>query len=271
MRRLPATRGGTTVDGTMGTGRHGRVLQVGEAGFGRAVRTAAPAVVLFGAAGCPASRALAPILDRLAGDYAGRLSILRVSADRAPLLTDSYGVTATPTLLVFAHGEELTRVVGFAPDALLRLLCEEIVAGSLAPGRLWSPTEGSFEDAVILPLIADWGWAARRQVSCPARSGRRAAHDRVDILVSDEAGPITLFESKRQIASAAALQAAASQGYGYAAALRLPAFVVAAPVGMWLYAVREGRPALVEQLSSLEVATRPQALRQGLRRLSGRA
>jgi hypothetical protein len=130
---------------------------------------------------------------------------------------------------------------------------------------LWSPTEQAFEDAVIVPLLDAWGWTCRRQVACPLPAGKGAARGRVDILVyAGAAEPLTLFENKRQIASAAALQQAMIQAQGYAQALGLVSFVVAAPAGMWVYRLREGRARLVRSFSSLEVVTHPEVVKHAL-------
>ncbi len=102
---------------------------------------------------------------------------------------------------------------------------------------LWSPTEQDFEDAVIIPLLDAWGWGYQRQVSCKVQKGKTTSHGRIDILAYADAAskPLTLFEAKRQIVHKAALQQAMAQAQGYAQALDLATFVVAAPVGLWIY------------------------------------
>jgi thiol-disulfide isomerase/thioredoxin len=246
----------------------GGLIAVGETTFARWVRVAAvPVVVMFRAARCDACRALGTNVARLADRYAGQLVVLSVDVERAPLLAEQYGVSAVPTLLVLHHGDELTRMVGFAPEPLLRLLFDQVVGGDLTPGLLWSPTEQAYEDAVIVPLIDGWGWTYRRQVACPGRAGNLAAPGRVDVLVydADAAAPLTLFEDKRQIASNAALQQAMLQARGYAQALRLASFVVAAPAGMWVYQLRDERARLMQSFSSLDVATHPEVVKHALR------
>jgi thioredoxin 2 len=245
-----------------------RLLSVGETSFARHVRAATvPIVVVFEASQCDASRALLPILARLAAQFGDRALALRVNVDRAPLLAEQYGVTATPTMLVLHDGEELTRVVGFAPEALVRRLFAQVFAGELPPGRLWSPVEQEFEDAVIIPLLESWGWAYQRQVTCPSSPRAPARRGRVDLLIyaDDPVTPLTLFENKRLIASRAALQRAVVQAHGYAAAFALGSFVVAAPVGMWIYRLDGERVGLVQSFTSLEIAAAPEIVQQALR------
>jgi thiol-disulfide isomerase/thioredoxin len=249
------------------TAAPGALIAAGEATFARRVRAAkVPVVVAFRAPHCEASRALVLSLAQLAQQYASRLVVLSVDVERAPLLAEQYGVAAVPTLLVLQDHDELTRMVGFASPLLLRLLFDQVVAGELVPGMLWSPTEQAFEDAVIIPLLDAWGWSYQRQVSCKVQKGKTTSHGRVDILVYADGAtkPLTLFEAKRQIAYKAALQQAMAQAQGYAQALDLATFVVAAPVGLWIYRLHSGKARLVEMFSSLDVATDSDIVRRTL-------
>ena len=196
----------------------------------------------------------APLGKDLAAQYGGQLLVLWLDVERAHVLAEQYAIGATPTLLVLRDGEELTRVVGFAPAPLVRVLFEQILADALAPGRLWCPVEQVFEDAVLIPLLDAWGWRYRRQVACPGAANR----GRVDILVYDDnmLAPRTLFENKRQIGSQAALQQAATQARRYAEQFGLPTFVVAAPAGLWVYRLDDGQARLFQAYSSLDIAQR---------------
>lgn len=241
-----------------------------ETTFARLARASdAPIVVAFVASHCDASQALLPSLARMAERYAGQALVLRADVDQSPMLAEQYGVTATPTVLVVQDHEELTRMVGFAPELLVRLLFEQVIAGELIPGRMWSPVEQAFEDAVIIPLLDAWGWAYRRQAACPLRAGETIARGRVDILAyhDDAITPRTLFENKRQIASSRALQQAAAQARSYAEGFGLGSFVVAAPAGMWVYWLDGGRAGLARSFSSLEIASDPDDLRRTLDRM----
>jgi thiol-disulfide isomerase/thioredoxin len=243
-------------------------VTVGETTFARRIRAApAPVLILFAASRCNASRALAPILARLADQHLDKMLVLRVDVDRSPLLAEQHGILATPTVLILQDGEEWTRITGFAPERLLRVLFEQVLAGEIIPGRIWSPIEQVFEDAVIIPLLEDLGWRYKRQVACPSPAGARVARGRVDILVYADgtSGPITLFENKRLLLSTAALHQAVAQARRYAAAFGLQSFVIAAPAGLWIYRLEDGRAELAQAFSSLDVATRPEVVEQALR------
>jgi thioredoxin 1 len=240
------------------------LLSVTDANFGRRVLASPlPTLVLFGTPRDTASRALKPALQELAALHAAALRVASIDAERAPWLAEQFGVAATPTLLVVQGGDVVTRVIGFLPIGLLRLLFEQIAAGALPPDPLWSPTEETFEDVVVVPLLDQWGLTYVRQAACPA-----PARGRIDILVYDRspAQPLTLFENKRQIASAQALQQATIQAHRYARALGLPSFVVAAPAGIWIYACAGAHAIELRRLTSLELQQRPDSVLALLRR-----
>jgi len=108
--------------------------------------------------------------------------------------------------------------------------------------------EVDFEDKVIRPLLKGWGFKAHGQYTCSAWIGGQEHLLRVDFLVSDDEGPVTLFEDKLRIIGDEDLKPAVRQAKSYALLLGLPSFVIAAPEGMWLYALDRNQERLVEQL-----------------------
>jgi thioredoxin 1 len=243
------------------------LLGVTESNFGRhVINSSLPVVALFGSRACPASRALRPLLNELASMYAGSLRFATINAEQSPLLAGQFGLQITPTLIIVQHGEIATRVVGYVSPELLRLLCDQVASDTLPPEPFWSPVEATFEDIVIVPLLDAWGFAYLRQAPCPA-----SARGRIDFLVYDEpdAPPLTLFENKRQLASAQALDLAAAQAYRYARALQVASFVVAAPAGLWIYAATAKAPVAVRRITSLELQQQPDEVPKLLRRLRG--
>ncbi len=81
------------------------LLTVGESEFERVVLgSAQPAVVDFSASWCGPCKALSPVIERLANDYANRVTVAKVDIDDNPALAARYGVRSVPTVMLFAEG-----------------------------------------------------------------------------------------------------------------------------------------------------------------------
>jgi thioredoxin 1 len=81
----------------------------------RVLESSEPVVVDFWAEWCGPCHMMAPVLDQLAGELAGRVSFAKLNVDENPELSVRYGVEGIPTLIVFSQGKEAGRIVGFAP------------------------------------------------------------------------------------------------------------------------------------------------------------
>jgi thioredoxin 1 len=80
-------------------------------------------LVDFWAEWCGPCKMIAPVLDELANELDGQLTITKLNVDENPDTAGAYGVMSIPTLLVFKDGEPVDRIVGFQqkPQLLKRL------------------------------------------------------------------------------------------------------------------------------------------------------
>jgi len=79
-----------------------------------------PVLVDFWAPWCRPCLMVAPILDELAEEYSGRISIARIDIDQNPKTAARYNIMSIPTLLLFKKGEPVSHIVGFRPKEELR-------------------------------------------------------------------------------------------------------------------------------------------------------
>ncbi|HEY4693687.1 MAG TPA: thioredoxin [Bellilinea sp.] len=79
-----------------------------------------PVVVDFWAPWCGPCRMVAPTLDKLATEYAGKLIIAKVNTDEHPDWAQRFGVQGIPTMLFVADGKLIHRQVGALPEGILR-------------------------------------------------------------------------------------------------------------------------------------------------------
>jgi thioredoxin 2 len=93
-------------------------VTVSDATFSAEVeRSPLPVLVDMWAPWCGPCRMIAPMIDELASDMAGRVRFAKINVDENPATSARYNVRSIPTLLVFKGGHEVDRIVGLQPKS----------------------------------------------------------------------------------------------------------------------------------------------------------
>ena len=89
------------------------------------IKSSTPVLVDFWAEWCGPCRMIAPTVEALAADYAGKVTVGKVNVDDNPNTAMRFGIRSIPTLLLFKDGEVVDSIVGLADQARLQAVIEQ--------------------------------------------------------------------------------------------------------------------------------------------------
>jgi thioredoxin 1 len=92
-----------------------------------------PVLVDFWAEWCGPCRMVAPVLDKLAGEYAGKVRIAKVNVDENPGLSQYFQVMSIPTLMMFKEKHLVFSQPGALPEPAVRSLLDQLIALQIPP------------------------------------------------------------------------------------------------------------------------------------------
>ena len=87
-----------------------------------------PVLVDFWAAWCGPCKMIAPSLEQLAGEMAGRATVAKVNVDENGDVANRFGIRSIPTLMIFKEGRVVDQIVGALPKEQIRRMVEKHLA-----------------------------------------------------------------------------------------------------------------------------------------------
>jgi thioredoxin len=84
-----------------------------------------PVLVDFWAPWCGPCRMVAPVVDKIATTYQGRLKVVKLNTDESPSIAGQYEVSGIPALILFKGGAPVDRIVGYVPEKQLAAMVEK--------------------------------------------------------------------------------------------------------------------------------------------------
>jgi len=90
------------------------------------IESTVPVVVDFWATWCGPCQVMGPVVDAIAGQYEGKVKVLKLNVDENKITPAKYGVRGIPTLIVFNKGEVAERVVGAQPKAVIEDILKKV-------------------------------------------------------------------------------------------------------------------------------------------------
>lgn len=100
---------------TITSAGNGKPIDLSDATFDRALQEHSYIMVDFWAPWCGPCRFVSPVLEELARDYAGHITLGKVNVDENPMVSNRFMISSIPTIKFFKNGEEVDTMIGAAP------------------------------------------------------------------------------------------------------------------------------------------------------------
>lgn len=89
-----------------------KVQQINDADFDSVISSETPSLVDFWAPWCGPCKAIGPVVEDLAVEYDGKITIVKMNVDDNPVTPGKFGIRAIPTLILFKNGEVVDQITG---------------------------------------------------------------------------------------------------------------------------------------------------------------
>ena len=116
------------------------IVELSDANFDQEVlKSEQPVLVDFWAAWCGPCKALAPTVDEVATQYAGRVKVAKMNVDQNQATPMRYGIRGIPALLLFKDGKVADQIVGYVPKETIDRSLTRVVGAAAEPAVAKAP------------------------------------------------------------------------------------------------------------------------------------
>lgn len=111
----------------------GNAIKVDSAGWEAQVMKASELVMVdFWAVWCGPCQMVAPIVDELAAEYAGKVRVMKLNTDENPEIAGRYQVMSIPTILFFKNGQLVEKLIGARPKRAFKEVIDSLLSKTSA-------------------------------------------------------------------------------------------------------------------------------------------
>ncbi|WP_339924061.1 thioredoxin [uncultured Cyclobacterium sp.] len=96
-----------------------KTIEITDSSFDEVIKSEQPVLVDFWAEWCGPCKMIGPIVEELAGEYEGKVTIGKLDVDANQEIPGRFGIRSIPTLLIFKDGEVVDKIVGAVPKSVI--------------------------------------------------------------------------------------------------------------------------------------------------------
>jgi thioredoxin 1 len=101
------------------------VIEVRDNNFEEVLKSDIPTVVDFWAVWCGPCKMLAPVIDEVSEELAGKAKFVKVNVDENPVIASQFRIASIPTVMIFKDGKSVDTLVGFRPKDAIKVAIEK--------------------------------------------------------------------------------------------------------------------------------------------------
>jgi putative thioredoxin len=157
-----------------------------------------PVVIDFWAPWCGPCRALSPVLEKLAGEYAGRVKVVKINSDDNMGLSQAFGVRSIPYVAALIGGQLAAQFMGAKPEGQVRAFFDQVLAGfAQAMPKAAQALEAAQEQAADVPPKSP---AEAKRTEAAMRAGKGDIEGAIEALAAAIALDPALVSAKLDLA-----------------------------------------------------------------------